>query len=101
MGTAWVVGRQNLPDEHEEIIEPAHAEGRLDGGRSFAFAQTAIQYMRMGDSIVIDSPAGLERSTFVGDGLPNPRPRQRNFKCAEAHAFQFNGGCHSADDLLL
>ena len=79
---------QNLPHEHEEVVQSPVAQGVTDGGFPFAFAQRVTLYVRMRRVVICGCGSSISSNDLVGPRFVQPMPVQHDLKTAEVDAFE-------------
>jgi hypothetical protein len=97
VGAAWVVGFQDLPDENEEIEQPAFAEGLADGDASVTLAQGVALDMRMRCVAVRFCRVALNGHDFIGATVAEIPPVQHDLERPECDSFEFDDVGQHAD----
>lgn len=101
MSAGRVVRLQDLPNEHEEVEQPAAAQCRPDGRFPFAFAERLIADMGMGYVVDTLGRVGFLRNQLVGTSSANLLPGQHNPERPQVHVLQDDWSREDADRSFL
>jgi hypothetical protein len=90
VGTVRVVRFQDLPDDDEEIEQPAGPQRLFDRMMPFAFAKLVTAHVRMHDVAVVGRRVGIDRHDLIGRQSVGVAKVKLDLEGTEIDAFKFD-----------